>query len=229
MFSLSIILLSLTESLARERTKCLFLNDEPCMVRPTLIDMNPNEFKYYPFIINLNKCTGSCNVLSPKICVPKETKDINVQAFNMIKSKDEAKAMTEQISCDCRSKFNSTTCNSKQKWNNRTCQCGCKYYRQCKEDYSWNPTTCICENSKYLKSVSDTSVTKCDEIVIAMDIVSTKKTNSIAKHVTSTASKSCDSKKVKDCYILHTVLLVIILLLIIAIICLLSLCKTKKH
>ena len=23
-------------------TKCLFLNDEPCMVRPTLIDINPN-------------------------------------------------------------------------------------------------------------------------------------------------------------------------------------------
>ena len=45
---------------------------EPCMIRPTLIDMNTNELKYYPFIINLNKCTGSCNVLSPKICVPKE-------------------------------------------------------------------------------------------------------------------------------------------------------------
>ena len=57
-------------------TKCLFLNDETCMVRPTVIDMNPNSFKYYPFMISLNKCTGSCNVLSPKICVPKETKDI---------------------------------------------------------------------------------------------------------------------------------------------------------
>ena len=36
------------------------------MVRLTLIDLNPVEFKYYPFMINLNKCTGSCNVLSPK-------------------------------------------------------------------------------------------------------------------------------------------------------------------
>ena len=47
------------------------------MVRPTLIDMNPNELKYYSFMISLNKCTGSCNVLSPNIRVPKETKDIN--------------------------------------------------------------------------------------------------------------------------------------------------------
>ena len=31
--------------------KCLFLNDEPCMFRPTVINMN--ELKYYPFIIIL--------------------------------------------------------------------------------------------------------------------------------------------------------------------------------
>ena len=61
--------------------------NEPCMVRCTLIDMNPVELKYYPFMISLNKCTGSCNVLSLKICVPKETKDINVKAFNMITKK----------------------------------------------------------------------------------------------------------------------------------------------
>ena len=42
-----------------------------------------------------------------------------------------------------------------------------KYYN-CEKDYSWNPSICICENSKYLKSVVDTSVTKCDTIVIIM-------------------------------------------------------------
>ena len=29
----------------------LSFNDEPCFVRPTLIDVNPIEFKYYPFMI----------------------------------------------------------------------------------------------------------------------------------------------------------------------------------
>ena len=57
------------------------------MVKPTLIDKNPVDLKYYPFMISLNKCTGSCNVLSPKICVSKETKDINVKAFNIITNK----------------------------------------------------------------------------------------------------------------------------------------------
>ena len=81
MFNLFILLLSFSESLARDRIKCLFLNDEPCMFRPTLIDMNPVELKYYPFMMSLNKCAGSCNVSSPKISVPKETKDTNVKAY----------------------------------------------------------------------------------------------------------------------------------------------------
>ena len=71
MFSLFIVLLTFNKSLA---TKCLFLNDEPCMVRPALIDMNPAELKYYSFMINLNKCTGSCNVLSPKIMCSRRKK-----------------------------------------------------------------------------------------------------------------------------------------------------------
>ena len=47
----------------------------------------------------------------------------------------------------------------------------------CKRDYSWNPSICICENSKYLKSIADTSLIECDEIITVMDIASTKKTN----------------------------------------------------
>ena len=60
---------------------------------------------------------------------------------------------------------------------------------------------------------------ECDEIITIKDIVSTKKTNTIEANVTSTASINCHSKKVRDCYVLHTVLLVIILLLIVTIIC----------
>ena len=124
--------MSFSSSLARDQAKCLFLNDELCIVRPTFIDLNPVEFGYNSFVISLNKCTGSCNVLSPKICVPKETKYIKVKAFNMMTNEDETKALTEDASCDC----NSTVWNSNQKWNNKTCQYECKTYRTCKKDYS---------------------------------------------------------------------------------------------
>ena len=38
------------------------------MIRPTLINLNPVWLKYYLFMNNLNKCSGSLNVLPPKVC-----------------------------------------------------------------------------------------------------------------------------------------------------------------
>ena len=104
----------------------------------------------------------------------------------------------------------------------------CKNYRKCIKDYSWNPSTCICENIKYLKGIADTIVTEWDEIVIVMDIVSTKKTNTIAANVTSAASISCHSKKSKRMlYFAHSIISDHIT--IDNYYHLLSLCKTKSY
>ena len=65
-----------------------------------------------------------------------------------------------------------------------------------KKDYNRNPSAYICEKSKYLKS---TSVTECDEIIIVMNNVSTKKT--IATNATRTASVNYYSIKVRDFHI----------------------------
>ena len=51
-----------------------------------------------------------------------------------------------------------------------------------------------------------------------MDTVSTKMTNAIARNSGNTASINRNSTKLRDCYILHTVLLPIILILQIIII-----------
>ena len=69
-----------------------------------------------------------------------------------------------------------------------------------------------------IASIADTSVIEDDEIISVMNLVSTKKKNIIP----TDGAKNYHRKKVRykfDCYILHTVLLVIILLLIIDIIC----------
>lgn len=39
------------------------MNNKSCIVRPTFIDMNPDEFYYYPFIISLDRCDGSCKAV----------------------------------------------------------------------------------------------------------------------------------------------------------------------
>ena len=163
----------------------MFLNDEPGMFRPSLIGLNPVELRCYPFMINLNKYTGSCNTLSPKTYVPKETKDINVKAFNTITNKNEAKAMTANSIVQYVIQIKDSII--------KHVNVNVKIIARAKKDYAWNPSTCICDNGKYLKS---TSVTECDEIIFAMDIVSTKKTN-----VTSTSSTNVHNIKVGDCYI----------------------------
>ena len=66
MFSLFIILLSFSISFACGQRKCLFLIDDPFMVRPTGIDKNPVEFIYYPLVISIDKYTRNCNFVFQK-------------------------------------------------------------------------------------------------------------------------------------------------------------------
>ena len=96
------------------------------MVRPTVINTNPVELKCYPFMNSSDKCNGSCNIWSPKICVTRKIKDINVEVFNLITNKPEAKTMPKHISRNCKFKFNSTSFNSNQEWDNKICNCKCK-------------------------------------------------------------------------------------------------------
>ena len=184
--------------------ECVSLTNELCMIRPAFIDLNPVELNCYPFMISLDNCSGSCNSvddLSTKICVLSETRDMNIEVFNMITNENEAKTMAKNISCDCKCNLNSTTFNSNQKWNNKKCQCECKKYRSCKNDYSWNPSTCICGKSKRWKRIVDDSVIAYDEIIYVMDIVSTNMTNTIPTNMTNTistnVSTNSDGKKSK--------------------------------
>ena len=111
-------------------------NNELCMNRPTLIDLNPVQFNYFPFMIILDKCNGSCNnvdCLSAKVWVPSEAKCVYVKVFNMITRIHEAKSLIRHFSCGCKCKFDSTECNSNQKWNNETCQCTCKTIKHTKK------------------------------------------------------------------------------------------------
>ena len=39
------------------------MNNQPCMVRLTLLDSNPDELYYYSFIIGKNRYDASCNTV----------------------------------------------------------------------------------------------------------------------------------------------------------------------
>ena len=77
-------LLSFSESLA---TKFISLNDYSTLVKPTLFDLNQNEVHYCRFMVGLDWCNGTCNVLDDAFgnaCVHNKKKDVNLDAFNSI-------------------------------------------------------------------------------------------------------------------------------------------------
>ena len=92
--------------------KCVCLSNQKCHIRPTIINLHPNEYTegphYYPFAVNLDRCVGDCNTindLSNKVFVRKKAEDL---VENVIQVK---------------------------KRNNDKCQCECKKQHICEKDY----------------------------------------------------------------------------------------------
>ena len=50
-----------------DHSKCMLLNNQKCMIEPTLINLNPiehsQEFHYYPYAVELDRGFRSCNTL----------------------------------------------------------------------------------------------------------------------------------------------------------------------
>ena len=72
--------------------KCATFLNQPCSTKPTRIDLNPKELRYYSIYKCLYRCDGICKVLnnpSDKICFPNETEDVNIKVFNMTSGKNE--------------------------------------------------------------------------------------------------------------------------------------------
>ena len=42
-------------------SKCILMNNQECKIRPEIINISSNEPLFYPYSINVNKCSGSCN------------------------------------------------------------------------------------------------------------------------------------------------------------------------
>ena len=81
---------------ASSHIKFVSVRNQKCKIQPTLTNLHPYEYSqelhYYPFAVKLNRCVGSCNTLkdlSNKVCVPNETKDLNIHVFNMISANSE--------------------------------------------------------------------------------------------------------------------------------------------
>ena len=85
---------------ASNYTKCVSLSDENCEIQSTLITLHPNEysqeFHYYAFSVELDRCVGSCNTLndlSNKTCISNKTEVLHLSVFNMFTETNESKTL----------------------------------------------------------------------------------------------------------------------------------------
>ena len=75
---------------------------------PTHIDLNPDEYNqglpYYLFMVNLDKCTRSCNTLddlSSKICVSNQIENVDLSVSNMLTRMKKSKPLKNHVPCEC--------------------------------------------------------------------------------------------------------------------------------
>ena len=81
--------ISLFNVLKVNALECLSVNNQECKPRPKILDVNEGigEALFYPYNVQVNKCSGSCNTLDnlmSKICVPNIIKNVNIKVYNFL-------------------------------------------------------------------------------------------------------------------------------------------------
>ena len=133
---------------------CISMKNHEYKVRSEIISINSNNPMFYPFIIKVNKCSGSCNDINDpyaRICVPDVIKDLNVKVFNLMSRTNVAKFIERHEKCKCICRLDAIICNNKQKRNKNKCRCECKKLidkGMCNKGYTWNPSNCECKCDK---------------------------------------------------------------------------------
>ena len=134
--------------------------NQKCMPRPKILDVNEGvgEALFYPYNVQVNKCSGSCNTLDnpiKKLCFPNVIKELNMKVYNFLTMLNETRNVLWHESCKCVCKLNSSVCNNKQIWNSNTCRCDCNEdfagMINCAKGYMWNPSTCECQCDTWCK------------------------------------------------------------------------------
>ena len=106
--------------------ECVSMNNQKCRTRTKIININNHESVFYPFSINVNKCSGCCNNINDpysKFCVPDVVKNINVKVFNLMPWRNQTRHINWCETCKCKCRLDASVCNNKQKWNEDKCSC----------------------------------------------------------------------------------------------------------
>ena len=128
--------------------ECVSMNNQVCIIRTEIINLNINKPMFCSYSIKINKCKGSCNTINDpyaKICFPEEIKNTNVRVFNLMSRTNGTRQIKRHKACKCRCRLDASICNKKQRWNDDRCRCECKELidkGMCGKVFIWNPSNC---------------------------------------------------------------------------------------
>ena len=100
-----------------------------CKIRAQVVNINSDNPFFYPYNIEVNKCSGSCNNINDpysKFCVPNVAKNINVKVFNLVSRTNKTRHIEWHETCKLKCRLDASVCNNKQRWNKDRCRCECK-------------------------------------------------------------------------------------------------------
>ena len=86
--------------------ECLSVINQECTPRSKILDVNEgvDEALFYPYNVQVNKCSGSCNTLDDpmaRICVPDIIKNVNIKVYNLLMRLNETRNVLWHESCKC--------------------------------------------------------------------------------------------------------------------------------
>ena len=97
---------------------CISMNNKDYKVRLQIVNLNGDEPVLFPFSIETNKCSGSCNNtnnLFAKLCVPDFVKSLNDKVFNLMSRTNEKRHIEWHDICKCKCILHGSVCNNKQR------------------------------------------------------------------------------------------------------------------
>ena len=87
-------LVAVTTLFSCNTLKCVPMNNQEFKIRPQIININSDNPLFYPYSIEVNKYSGSCNNTNDpyaKLCVPDVLKIKSVKVFSLISRTNETR------------------------------------------------------------------------------------------------------------------------------------------
>ena len=95
---------------------CISMSNQEYRARPQIVDVNSEKPVFFPFSIEISKCSGSCNNINnlyAKMRVPDIFKKPNVKVFNLMSTTNETRHIEWHETCKCECRLDASVCNDK--------------------------------------------------------------------------------------------------------------------